>query len=148
MQRAATTKKRCNRNSACNKQHCNVRKRQDYSFQMQKQQDRLQQTACILHSRYHATDSIATCNRQNRQHPMLQQGASTCNIQCCINPQPATRTTDRMQQTSCATDSIATDTVQPETALQQTACILCSRYHAIDSMQHATENMQRTAVVP
>ena len=126
LQHAETTKR--DGNSACNGQHCTMRKRQDSQFQMQ-------QT-----TRWDATDSIATCNRQSRQHAMLQHGTSFCNMQRCSNLQHATRTTDRMQQTSCTTGSIATDGIATGTAdmMQQTECNM-QRKHATD---------RRGAVVP
>ncbi len=127
LQRAETTRR--NGNLACNRQHGTMRKRQDLIPD--------------------ATDSKIGCNgqhcnMQSRQHATLQHVALFYNMQRCSNLQHATRTTDRMQQTSCTTDSIATDTMQLATRKGIATCTADIMQHC--NMQRAA--LQRTAVVP
>ncbi len=104
---------------------------------MHKQQDRSQRAAL-----QHATSRTV-------QHAMLHHGTSFCNMQRCSNLQHATRTTDRMQRTTCNGQRCNGRhcNMQRETALQRTACNLHSRYDARDRIATCNVNMQRTAVV-
>ena len=63
--------------------------------------DRIPNSRCYRKQDKVATDGIAACNRQSRQHATLQHGTSFCNMQRCSNQQHATRTTDSLQRKSC-----------------------------------------------
>ncbi len=109
-----------------------------------------QRTALQRTPLQHATGGIATCNKQNRQHAMLQQGTSTCNMQRCSNLHHATRTTDRMQRTTCTTDSIATGSIATATrngiatdSMQLSQHLSCTTSHATCNVKHATDQRAR-----